>query len=213
MHEASEVETPYCEPLSREPWSSGRKVAGTNNWVQTSATLVPAELTGTVRGADPAFTNIGQFQLRPATNSPLVSAGNPQPPAPSGFPFPSPLLLPQYDPPPRAKMAIGAQVARVPGTRIDIGALEGTGGAIRVRLNGSMPLVPPSAASASNAPSAVTGHAQARVPAGAAGASGEAAADTAASRTDIRITPPVVMLWQRWSRWLDALFDRDVARR
>src|SRR5690606_25163826 len=130
--------TPYCAPTSREPWSSGRKVAGSNNWIQGSATLVPPELTGTVRGADPGFTAIGQFQLRPTANSPLVSAGNPQPPSPSAFPFPSPLLLPQFDPPLRARLAMGAQVARVPGARIDIGALEsaGGGGGARLRRNG-----------------------------------------------------------------------------
>src|SRR5690606_18821161 len=119
-----EVEPPYCAPNSREPWTSGRKVAGSNNWVQSSAAMVPGEWTGTLRGGDPGLANIGQRQLRPVATSPLVSSGNPQPPAPAGFAFPSPLLLPQFDPPQRAKLAIGGEVARLPGARIDIGALE-----------------------------------------------------------------------------------------
>ena len=53
VHAASEVETPYCAPTSREPWTSGRKVAGSNNWVQSSAAMVPGEWTGTLRGGDP----------------------------------------------------------------------------------------------------------------------------------------------------------------
>src|SRR5690606_41850756 len=103
-----------------------------------------AEWTGAPRGTAPGLSNVGQAQLRPPASSPLVSAGNPQPPAPSAFPFPSPLLLPQFDAPQRAKLAIGAQVARVPGARIDIGAMEAAGGGgARLRRNGSQPLPPP----------------------------------------------------------------------
>ncbi|TYT23583.1 hypothetical protein FZO89_15150 [Luteimonas viscosa] len=224
VHEASEVETPYCAPTSREPWTSGRKVAGSNNWIQSSATLVPAELTGTVRGADPGFTSIGQFQLRPTTNSPLVSAGNPQPPSPSAFPFPSPLQLPQFDPPLRAKLAIGGQVARVPGARIDIGALEsaGGGGGARLRRNGSAPLAPPGT-SASAAPAAARDAGATAPRAQAAGRIGDAPPAPVNQgpvptrldprRMDVRITPPVVLLWQRMSAWFGEVAGRDAARR
>jgi len=220
VHEASEVETPYCGPGSREPWSGGRKVAGSNNWVQNSATLVPGEWTGTLRGADPALTDIGRFQLRPMANSPLVSAGNPQPPTPSSFPFPSPLPLPQFDPPPRAKLAIGAQVARVPGARIEIGALESVGGGMRQRRNGSAPLAPRGAsASVSDAEAprgAADGSARAQATGNgdAAAAVSEAATRTPigsrqhARRADVRITPPVEMLWRHWVRWIDGLQGR-----
>lgn len=34
---ASNVDTPYCGPQSQEPWSGGRKVWISNNWVQASA--------------------------------------------------------------------------------------------------------------------------------------------------------------------------------
>ena len=124
VHEASEVKTPYCAPTGREPWSDGRKVAGSNNWVQASAALVPAELANTSRGTAPALEDIVQSRLRPRASSALVAAGNPSPAAPAGFPFPSPLLLPQFDPPQRVKMAIGAEVTRTPGRRIDVGAFQ-----------------------------------------------------------------------------------------
>ncbi|MGJ4804087.1 hypothetical protein [Luteimonas sp. SDU82] len=206
VHEASEVETPYCAPTSREPWTSGRKVAGSNNWVQSSAALVPAELTGTLRGTDPGLVNIGQLQLRPTANSPLVSAGNPQPPSPSAFPFPSPLLLPQFDPPQRARLAIGAQVARVPGARIDIGAMEAAGGGgARLRRSGAQPLTPARASPAQPAAGAAPQAAAASRPSMEASTPAMPAASAAALRAqpaEVRITPPVVALWQRWVRWL-----------
>ncbi|MBP6796752.1 MAG: hypothetical protein KA124_01520, partial [Luteimonas sp.] len=219
---AADVDTPYCGPMSREPWTSGRKVAGSNNWVQSSAARVPAEWTDTLRGADPLFTNLAQFQLRPAANSPLVSAGNPSPPTPSAFPFPSPLALPQFDPPLRARMAIGAQVARVFGTRIDIGALESlSGGAEPRRRNGSQPLAPPQAQGAT--PAAAAG---ARTPAAATAAAatpGTAPADsTSAAQRDaagsqpaaaVRIAPPVQRLWQRWVQWFETTFAPERAAR
>src|SRR3546814_16877758 len=143
---ASNVSTPYCGPQSREPWTDGRKVAGSNNWVQSSAQLVPQEWTGTLSGSNPMFASIAQRQLRPAAASPRVSAGNPQPVTPPAFPFPSPLLLPRFDPPLRARMAIGAEVVRSPGARVDIGALESpSGSAAPIPLNGAQPLIPPSA--------------------------------------------------------------------
>ena len=126
---ASNVETPYCEPLGKDPWSSGRRVAGSNNWVQSSATLVPTEWTGTVRGTNPNFTDIAARNLRPASGSPLIGAGTDAPASPSGFPFPGPLLVPTNDPPLRSKMAIGGAVARTkPQSNISIGALEPAGG-------------------------------------------------------------------------------------
>jgi len=226
VHEASEVETPYCAPTSREPWSSGRKVAGSNNWVQTSATLVPAELTGTIRGADPQLTNIGQGQLRPLSHSQLVSSGNPSPTSPPGFPFPSPLALPQFDPPQRAKMAIGAEVPRVPGARIDIGAFEAAGVPPPLTpRNGSAPLIPPprggsagreqpgagAVPAAVALPSAGTG--------GGAGVAGALAAMPAGTGqasvkdTALRITPPIVRLWWTVSRWLHDLSRKDATAR
>lgn len=122
---ASDVETPYCAPLSREPWTGGRKVAGGANWVTSAATLVPAEWTGTLRGTDPVLTDLAQRRLRPRSGSPLVDRANPSPSAPPGFPFPSPQLRPDYDPPERAQVAVGHERARGPaGGGLDIGAFE-----------------------------------------------------------------------------------------
>lgn len=222
VHEASEVETPYCAPTSREPWSSGRKVAGSNNWVQSSATLVPSELTSTRRGTDPLFTDIGQRQLRPLANSPLVSSGNASPPTPPGFPFPSPLALPQFDPPMRAKMAIGAEVQRQRGAGLEIGALESSAasGAPTPR-NGSAPLLPPAVPPSSTAPT------PAPVQAGASSPEPAAAIDAgipAATRPPsepsttapavvrheaVRITPPILRMWSKLSRWFDEIAERD----
>ena len=128
VHEASEVRRPYCAPTGREPWSNGRKVAGSNNWVQDSARLVPAELDDTRRGTAPGLEDIEQLKLRPRASSALVAAGNPSPAGPTGFAFPSPLPLPRFDPPQREKMAIGAEVRRTPGTGIAVGAFEGSAG-------------------------------------------------------------------------------------
>ncbi len=218
VHEASEVETPYCAPTSREPWTSGRKVAGSNNWVQSSATLVPNEWSGTLRGSDPGLSNIGQRQLRPGANSPLVSSGNPQPPAPSGFPFPSPLLLPQFDPPQRAKMAIGAEVARVPGARIDIGALESASVAAPPRRrNGSQPLRPSGASAAAAVDRAASGAASrggadgdpGAASHGHAGTNAVPAAASAGSSRQVRIAPPLQALWQRWRQLVEERRDAD----
>ncbi|WP_368564445.1 right-handed parallel beta-helix repeat-containing protein [Pseudoxanthomonas sp. UTMC 1351] len=166
---ASDVDQPdFCEPQSREPWSGTRQVAGSNNWVQSAATLVPAEWSGTLRGADPMFANVAQRNLRPRAGSPLINAGNNSPTTPAAFPFPSPQPLPAFDPPMRAKMAIGDQHARLMlSDRIDIGALEQFDideTPAMIRVNGSQPLIPPrsQATSAQNqptqtAPAATTG--------------------------------------------------------
>ncbi len=212
VHAASEVETPYCAPTSREPWTSGRKVAGSNNWVQSSAAMVPGEWTGTLRGGDPGLANIGQRQLRPVATSPLVSSGNPQPPAPAGFAFPSPLLLPQFDPPQRARLAIGGEVARLPGARIDIGALEAAAaGGQRRRRNGAQPLAPAGASAMASVGArstpAIAGRAIAPAtrtpPATGADAASPAPSGRDMERGHVRTDSAALMLWQRWKRWLE----------
>jgi hypothetical protein len=142
--------------LSREPWSDGRKVAGSNNWVQSTATLVPTEWTGTLRGTNPMLANAAQRSLRPLAGSALIDAGNNSPATPAAFPFPSPLVVPAYDPPLRLKMAIGDAHARLLlAGRIDIGALEQfdvDDFSEPVRVNGSRPLIPPRGQSTAPAP-------------------------------------------------------------
>ena len=153
---ASNVSAPFCGPSSREPWSDGRKVAGSNNWVQSNATLVPAEWTGTLTGTNPMLANAAQRSLRPLAGSPLIDAGNNAPVTPAAFPFPSPLVIPAYDPPLRLKMTIGDAHARLlHAGRIDIGALEQfdiDDFSEPVRVNGSRPLIPPRTQSTSPAP-------------------------------------------------------------
>lgn len=147
IKENASADTPEpCEPQNSSPWSDGRKVAGSNNWVKTGS-VVPTEWSGTVTGADPALANIAQWQLRPLPTSPLIDRGGNPPPTPSAFPFPSPLSIPLFDPPMRAKMDINAQRARTLGNnRISIGAYEATAGGSSsepLLVNGSQPMLPP----------------------------------------------------------------------
>lgn len=122
---ANAVRTPFCGPPGREPWSDGRKVAGSRNWVQDKAAGVPREWQGTLRGGDPMFVDAGGRRLRPRAGSPLPDAGNPAPVTPAAFPFPAPLALPAFEPPPGRKPALGERRPRVaPPGRIAIGALE-----------------------------------------------------------------------------------------
>jgi len=141
--ENTDADTPFCGPQGTQPWTSGRKVHGTHNWVEASATLVPGEWGVTHRGTDPGLANIAQRSLRPVAGSPLLDNGINAPPSPPTFPFPSPLSIPLFDPPQRSKLAIGGQRprSRVNGT-IDVGALEIAGGG-PIPLNGSQPLIPP----------------------------------------------------------------------
>jgi hypothetical protein len=115
-----------CAPFATTPWSGARSVFGTRNWVQTGATFVPTEWTGTVSGADPGFRNLAARDLRPSAASPLRNAGSNRPPSPTGFPMPWSLPRVSYDPPLRAKLAPGDERARIPQGyfTVDIGALE-----------------------------------------------------------------------------------------
>ena len=137
-----------CGFSDKRPWLDGvRRVAGGDNWVESGATQVPPEWVRTSLGVDPLLTDIAQRKLRPVAGSPLLNRGNNAPATPSGFPFPSPLTLPAYDPPLRVKLAIGDEHARLPlGSPIDIGALEEKDiddFLQPIRVNGSQPLIPP----------------------------------------------------------------------
>lgn len=173
---ASEVVTPYCGPQGRDPWTSGRKVYGSNNWVQSGATLVPAEFTATRTGANPGFANVAARDLRPAAGSPLVDVGVNAPLAAPNFPFPSPLAVPSFDPPLRVKMAIGDHHPRLINRgRIDIGALEDLEvDDVLNPMRGARPLLPPRIGGATGA---APGQASTLPP-----TSGPAASTTAPSR-------------------------------
>ena len=134
-----------CSPQSTSPWSSGRKVAGSYNWVQTGA-VVPSEWRNTLTGANPGLANVTAYSLRPLATSLLVGAGANPPAVSTAFPFPSPLAIPAYDPPVRAKMAPTAARARtLSAARISLGAFEvaagGTTPGRTIRVTGSQPLL------------------------------------------------------------------------
>ena len=126
---AGEVDTPICGPRSRGPWAHGRQVAGSNNWVQAGATLVPREWTATTAGEDPHLVDVVDGKLRPRAGSPLIDAGNAMPASPAAFPFPDPLPVPAFEPPARRAVAPGAAAARaLSNGELDIGAFEAEAG-------------------------------------------------------------------------------------
>src|SRR5690606_27135062 len=119
------VETPFCGPQGREPWTTGRLVAGSHNWVPADASLVPPEWTATLAGTDPGFVDVGRLGLRPAADRPLRAAGTATPHPPARSAFPRPVAVATYEPPARVAPASGWTRARIhPGGRPDIGALE-----------------------------------------------------------------------------------------
>jgi hypothetical protein len=153
-------DTPFCAPFVTTPWSGARNVFGTRNWVQSAATFVPAEWTGTVFGTDPGFRDLVTRNLRPLASSPLRNAGANRPPSPVAFPMPWALPIVTFDPPQRAKMAVADEVPRIPQGffTVDIGALEDVGADTLIGpflLPDSMPRTRPRpAATNANAPAA-----------------------------------------------------------
>lgn len=150
LRENTTADAPVCAPFTTSPWSNGRRVAGSRNWVQFAATAVPPEWNATVKDTDPGFRDIAARNLRPRSNSPLRNAGLNQPPSPANFPMPWPLPKVTYDPPLRARLAIGDQRARIPQGffTVDIGALEEVDIDSLIgpfALPGASPLLPPRA--------------------------------------------------------------------
>jgi len=104
-------------------WVSGRRVAGSNNWINASASVVPPEWTGTLSGSAPGFVNAAAHDYRPAAGSPLLGAGNSNPTSPPAWPFPAPTLLPAFLPPIRQWIAPGSALTRPVQTPPTIGAI------------------------------------------------------------------------------------------
>ncbi len=107
-------------------WINGRQVGGSNNWVQSGATYLPAEWTGTIQGNDPGFANVAAFDLTPSAASALVDAGDPAPQPIPGYAVPSTLFPPLWQPV-RGQLAPGAATSRAASGTIDIGAIERAG--------------------------------------------------------------------------------------
>jgi len=109
-------------------WVGGtRRVAGSSNWLIEGAGErdVPAEWTGTLRGADPMLESIAGGDLRPVEGSPLIDAADPSPMAVSGYDFPSPEAAPRFLPPTRTLLAVGSAEPRpMAGEGLDVGAFE-----------------------------------------------------------------------------------------
>jgi hypothetical protein len=116
-------------------WVHGsRLVIGSNNFILTSATNIPTQLTATVTGSNPSFTNAASFNFTPATGSPLLNAGATSTPTVASYPFSNPLFPPISTPPSRAALLPGSATPRTSDGAIDIGAIEagtvgGAGGA------------------------------------------------------------------------------------
>ncbi|WP_437814514.1 right-handed parallel beta-helix repeat-containing protein [Sorangium sp. So ce1078] len=105
-------------------WVTGAALlAGANNWVPSGSSAIPAAWTGTLQGTDPGFADVGSLDLRPSAGSPLIDAGAPSTPSPSGHPFPGPLAAPRFTPARGVRADSGAPQRPATGA-IDIGAYE-----------------------------------------------------------------------------------------
>ncbi len=124
-------------------WTQGSaRIAGSNNWATSGAANLPAAWTGTKLGSDPGFRDFAGNDLRPASGSPLIDAGQASPTGVPDLPFPDPAFPPVFSPPFRAWT--DAPLARTASGGLDIGAYEeGTVMAVR----GGMGRVSPRSAS------------------------------------------------------------------
>lgn len=68
-------------------------IAGSNNWIATKAVGIPESFVNTLRGINPHFVDLVNFDFRPAKDSPLVRAG--MHPLPQGRIVE---LAPEYEP-------------------------------------------------------------------------------------------------------------------
>lgn len=100
-------------------WTNGRQVGGSNNWVQSGATYLPAEWAGTLQGASPGFANPAAFNFMPTAGSPLLDAANPAPQPIPGYAVPNTTFPPTLHP-----MLASACTPRIAAGALDIGALE-----------------------------------------------------------------------------------------
>ncbi|MEL1263983.1 hypothetical protein [Pseudoxanthomonas putridarboris] len=114
-----------CGPQERAPWSDGRRVAGSGNWIQRGASA-PPEWTQTVIGEAPGLVDVDQLSLRPGPASPLVRRGVPQAATLSATAFVSPLAEVLFEPPLRTRIEPGSERRRQDDPAApDIGALSG----------------------------------------------------------------------------------------
>ncbi len=108
-------------------WATGAsQVAGSNNWIRTGSTFIPAAWSGTRSGASPGFVDTAAFNFRPSAGSPLIDSGNATPDSGVAFAIASPLFPPLRHPPERTLIAVGSAAARPVDGAVDIGGFEFT---------------------------------------------------------------------------------------
>jgi hypothetical protein len=105
-------------------WTNGRRINGSNNWVDTGSTFVPAAFSANLVGSDPGFANAAALDFHPVLGSPLLSGANALIQTPPGYEIAGPLLPPTPRPPRRAAVAPGTASSRASDTALDIGAFE-----------------------------------------------------------------------------------------
>lgn len=144
VRENTTADTPACGVRDTRPWTDGvRRVSGTTNWVQSSASNVPppAEWIGTIRGSDPGLVSSEIKPVRLRSDSPLRGAGSTTfVGAPGLPPFPNALSLPEFEPAYRIKLQASPSHRTWPSLP-SIGAYEPETPTF-IRVNGSMPLIP-----------------------------------------------------------------------
>ena len=118
-------------------WVTGKaEIAGSHNWIPSDSTEVPATWTSTLTGTDPGFASAEALDFRPAAASALRGQGVADPAGSPGFPFPSPLASPLFQPPQHAIEVFDTAIPRAASGSIDVGAFA-------VGVEGS-PMSPPS---------------------------------------------------------------------
>ncbi len=104
------------------------RVRASNNWIKSGFGLnppaLPVQLTGTLTGTTPGFSNIGGFDFTPTNGSPLIDAGTATTVTPPDYDLANPLYPPTRHPPPRAALPAGSALLRPLANPIDIGAYE-----------------------------------------------------------------------------------------
>jgi hypothetical protein len=104
-------------------WANGRQVGGSNNWIPTGSSFVPAEWTGTLSGSNPGFANVAAFDLTPTLVSVLHNSADTAPQSIPGYPVAGTLFPPHYQPQ-RSLAAVGSASPRPSDGDLDIGAIE-----------------------------------------------------------------------------------------
>jgi hypothetical protein len=106
-------------------WVGGAThINGSNNWIDSGSTDIPAGFAGTIIGSDPGFTNVVGADFRPNAGSPLVDKANPLPVAPAGFEIAAPLIPANRFPPRRAQILPGTPFPPPLNAVLDIGAYQ-----------------------------------------------------------------------------------------